>query len=217
MRKWSKEAIAQEIRKMHSDEADLNYATIAQGQVALLRAATRYFGSWRSAVEYAGLDYEEIRRYRSWTKERILESIRDLHARGEDLSWRNISTVTAPQLAAAATKRKHFGSWRGAVTAAGLDYSTIRRYREWDEESIKEQLRQLHAEGVDMNAKSMEEYDITLITAARRRFDSWDKALTAAGLDYRLIVLRKPFKRKKRAEGEAEKPARARAEVGAKS
>jgi len=29
-----------------------------------------------------------------------------------------------------------------------------------------------------------------LITAARRRFDSWDKALTAAGLDYKKIVLR---------------------------
>ncbi len=212
MRKWSKEAIAQEIRKMHTEEVDLNYATIAQEQVALLRAATRYFGSWRSAIEFAGLDYEEIRRYKSWSKERILETIRELHANGEDLSWRNISTITAPQLAAAATKRKHFGSWRGAVTAAGLDYSAIRRYREWNEETIKDQLRELHEQGVDMNAKSMEEHDITLITAARRRFDSWDKALTAAGLDYRLIVLRKPFKRKKRTESET-----APVEVGAKS
>jgi hypothetical protein len=44
----------------------------------------------------------------------------------------------------------------------------------------------------------MEEYDITLITAARRRFESWDKALTAAGLDYKKIVLRTPFKRRRR-------------------
>lgn len=198
MRKWSKDAIAEEIRKMHTEGVDLNYAMIAQEHVALLRAATRYFGSWRSAIEFAGLDYEELRRYRSWSKERILENIRELHASGEDLSWRNVSTVVAPQLAAAATKHKHFGSWRGAVTAAGLDYSTIRRYREWNEETIKDQLRQFHAQGIDMNAKSMEEHDITLITAARRRFDSWDKALTAAGLNYREIVLRKPFKRKKR-------------------
>ena len=39
-----------------------------------------------------------------------------------------------------------------------------------------------------LNAKNMEEYDITLITAARRRFDSWDKALTAAGLNWQKIV-----------------------------
>ena len=176
---------------------NLNYAHIAQDQVALLRAATRYFGSWRLAVEYAGLNYEDIRRYKTWTRDRILERIQELHAKGEDLSWRHVSTKIDPQLAAAATKRKHFGSWRGAVSAAGLDYGLIRRYREWDEDTITSQLRELHAKGVDLNAKSMEEYDITLITAARRRFDSWDKALTAAGLDYKKIVLRSPFKRRR--------------------
>lgn len=56
---------------------------------------------------------------------------------------------------------------------------------------------ELHEQGVDLNAKRMEDYDITLITAARRRFDSWDKALTAAGLDFKKIVLRAPFKRRK--------------------
>ncbi len=202
MRKWNKDTIAEEIRKVHEAGINLNYATIAEQNVALLRAATRYFGSWHAAIEYAGLDYEEIRRYRSWSKERILEEIQDLHAKGEDLSWRNVSTVIAPQLAAAATKRKHFGSWRGAVNAAGLNYSTIRRYREWDEETIKTKLKEIHEKGIDMNAKSMEAYDITLITAARRRFDSWDKALTAAGLDYKTIVLRTPFKRRKKVEAE---------------
>ena len=101
-----------------------------------------------------------------------------------------------PQLAAAATKRKHFGSWREAVAAAGLDYGQIRRYREWDEDTIKAKLRDLHDQGIDLNAKNIEDYDITLITAARRRYDSWDKALTAAGLDYKQIVLRRPFKRR---------------------
>ncbi len=209
MRKWSKDAIAEEIQKLHKAEIDLNYAAIADGQVALLRAATRYFGSWRKAVEYAELNYDEIRRYRSWTKERIVERIRDLHSGGEDLSWRFVSTQLDPQLAAAATKKKHFGSWRQAVIASGLDYSTIRRYREWDEETILRELRELSEKGIDLNAKSMESHDITLITAARRRFSSWDQALTAAGLDYRKIVLRTPFKRRSnRAETTADAPAK---------
>src|SRR5213076_2105741 len=76
-------------------------------------------------------------------------------------------------------------------------YGTIRRYREWDEETIKHRLRDLYEQGIDLNAKNMEDYDITLITAARRRFDSWDRALTAAGLDFKKIVLRTPFKRRK--------------------
>lgn len=196
MRKWSKDTIAEELRKLNEAGINLNYATIADENVALLRAATRYFGSWNSAIEYAGLDYEAIRRYRSWSKEAIIAEIRKLHEQGVDLSWRNISTNVSPQLAAASTKTKHFGSWRGAVDAAGLDYSKIRRYRQWSDEAILQEIRDLHAKGQSLNAKSMEAYDITLITAARRRFDSWDKALTAAGLDYKTIVLRTPFKRK---------------------
>lgn len=182
---------------MFDTGADLNYSAVAHNHVALLRAATRYFGSWRGAIEFSGLNYDDIRRYKTWDRDRILDRIRELHDKGEDLSWRHVSTRVDPQLAAAATKRKHFGSWRSAVSAAGLNYGQIRRYREWDEGTIKDKLRELYQQGVDLNAKYMEEYDITLITAARRRFDSWDKALTAAGLDYKQIVLRAPFKRRR--------------------
>lgn len=182
---------------MFESGENLNYANVAQDEVALLRAATRYFGSWRLAVEFAGLNYEDIRRYKTWSRDRIVERIRELSEKGEDLSWRHVSTKVDPQLAAAATKKKHFGSWRNAVVSAGLNYSQIRRYREWDENTITQRLREIHEQGIDLNAKNMEEYDITLITAARRRFESWDRALTAAGLDYKKIVLRSPFKRRK--------------------
>ena len=183
---------------------NLNYAAVAQDQVALLRAATRYFGSWRTAVEYSGLNYDDIRRYKTWSRDRIIERINELYEQGEDLSWRHVSTQVDPQLAAAATKRKHFGSWRNAVASAGLDYGKIRRYREWDADTITQKLRELHEQGIDLNAKHMEEFDITLITAARRRFDSWDRALTAAGLDFKKIVLRTPFKRRKSTKAAAE-------------
>lgn len=198
MRKWSKEAIAEEIARLHQANENLSYADVAQKHVALLRAATRYFGSWRAAIQHAGLDYESVRKYQTWTSERILDRIRELHAAGTDLSWRHVSTVVDPQLAAAATKRQHFGSWRGAIEAAGLDYSKIRRYQQWNEQTIIEKLRELHSQGVSLNAKNMEELDITLITAARRRFDSWHCALEAAGLDYKQIVLRRPFKRRRK-------------------
>ncbi len=199
MRKWSKETIAQEIVRMHQAGEDLNYAGVAQTQVALLRAATRYYGSWKGAIEASGIEYTGIRRYKSWSRERIIERIRELHAKGVDLSWRHISTQVDPQLAAAATKTKHFGSWRAAIEAAGLSYSEVRRYQKWDDVTILRRLRELHAEGANLNAKAMEERDITLITAARRRFDSWHCALAAAGLDYSKIVLRKPFKRRSKA------------------
>lgn len=194
-RKWSKESIGLEIVSMYESGENLNYSSIAATNLALLRAATRYFGSWEAAVTFAGLDYEEIRRYKSWTRERIVARIKELHAQGVDLSWRNVCLHVDAQLAAAATKKSHFGSWREALESAGLDYDSIRRYREWDDERILQQVRDLHRGGRGLNAKTMEQEDIALITAARRRFDSWHKALTAAGLDYKQIVQRAPFKR----------------------
>jgi hypothetical protein len=194
-RKWSKETIGMEIRSMYESGENLNYSSVAANNITLLRAATRYFGTWEAAVNFSGLDYSQIRRYKAWTRDRIVERIRELHAQGADLSWRNVSLTVDPQLAAAATKKSHFGSWREALEASGLDYDSIRRYREWDDERVLQMVREMHACGKGLNAKSMEQEDITLITAARRRFDSWHQALTAAGLDYRDIVQRAPFKR----------------------
>lgn len=207
MRKWDQSSIANEIAEMHRQGADLSYAAIAQDRVALLRAATRYFGSWRYAIEYAGVRYDEVRKYHSWSRERIIERIAELHRRGVDLSWRHVSAVVDPQLAAAATKRKHFGSWRKALEAAGIRYADVRRYQQWTDESILERIRERQAQGLDLNAKSVEESDITLITAARRRFDSWHRALEAAGLDYRAIVLRRPFNRRRKAASLPDEPA----------
>jgi len=194
-RKWSQKSIALEIAGMYEAGESLNYSAIATNNLSLLRAATRYFGTWEAAVNFAGLDYDSIRCYKSWTRERITARIKDLHAQGVDLSWRNVCLHVDPQLAAAATKKTHFGSWREALESAGLDYDAIRKYREWDDERILKMVRDFHTDGKELNAKNMEMEDITLITAARRRFDSWHEALTAAGLDYKQIVQRAPFKR----------------------
>jgi len=65
VRKWNKDTIGYEIRRMFEIGENLNYALSRRIQVALLRAATRYFGSWRHAIEFAGLNYEDIRRYKN--------------------------------------------------------------------------------------------------------------------------------------------------------
>src|SRR5579883_2019088 len=102
-RKWSKESIGLETVSMYESGENLNYSSVAGSNLALLRAATRYFGTWEAAVNFAGLNYDEIRRYKSWTRERIIERIRELHDQNVDLSWRNVCLNVDPQLAAAAT------------------------------------------------------------------------------------------------------------------
>ncbi len=194
-RRWSKSAIAEEVYGLYAQGDSLSYSSMSREHLALLRAATRYFGSWQEAVEFAGLNYEQVRRYQSWTRERILIRIRELHDAGADLSWRNVSTKVEPQLAAAATKKSHFGSWRAAIQAAGLNYAEIRRYKAWTNEGILDAIRDKSSRGEALNAKEMSLRDMALLTAARRRFQAWHSSLDAAGLDHRDLVQRKPAAR----------------------
>lgn len=48
-RKWNKDAIALEILSMYESGETLNYSSVAGNNLSLLRAATRYFGTWGSS------------------------------------------------------------------------------------------------------------------------------------------------------------------------
>ncbi|MCX6365314.1 MAG: hypothetical protein NTX57_01200 [Armatimonadetes bacterium] len=196
MPRWTNDTILGEILRRYETQQDLSYSGLAREDLPLLRAAVRYFGSYPLAVAAAGLDYDELRRYRSWTNERIIECLQELATQNADLSWRHVSLKLDPTLAAAAVKRHHFGSWRAALEAAGLDYDTIRRYHDWDEKEVVRRIQERHAKGEPLYAKALERQDTALITAARRRFPAWHKSLEAAGLDYTEIVLRNPSEKR---------------------
>lgn len=181
--RWSKETIGFEILRLYTAGEPLNYGEVQKNNLRLLRAAVRYFGSWQKAIEFAGLDYDQIRRYKVWTEDRIIEQIRVYHERGEDLSWRHVSTHLDPPLAAAAIRCVRFGTWEKALEAAGLDYDEIRRHKRWDDEAIVSELRRLHAEGTSLRVSDAAEERPALVAAARRRFEGWYEAIEAAGLD----------------------------------
>lgn len=209
--KWSRESIASEIRRAQASGEDLSYSGVTKNNMALLRAATRHFGGWEAAVTFAGLCYDDLRKYRVWTNERIVERIRELFGQGADLSWRQVSGKTDPGLAAAAMRAGHFGSWRAALSAAGLDYDRIRRYRHWCCEGVLRAVRARHARGQALNATALEQNDVALLTAARRRFVSWKRALAAAGVDdERVNVPSRSFARRPPAVFLARRAARSR-------
>lgn len=192
MPRWTRESILGELLRRYETEQDLSYSGMLRENLPLLRAATRYFGSYPLAIASAGLNYDELRRYRSWTNERIIERLQELATQAADLSWRHVSTKLDPTLAAAAVKAHHFGSWQKALEAAGLDYEAIRRYHDWSEAEVLYRIRERYDNGQALNAKALEKENTALITAARRRFPAWHASLQAAGLDYTDFVLRSP-------------------------
>jgi len=183
VQRWSKNEIALEILRLYTAGEELNYGSVQQKHLKLLRAATRYFGSWKGAIEFAGLNYDDIRRYRVWTEDKILATIRKYESEGKDLSWRHVSTELDPPLAAAAIRSSRFGSWQKALEEAGLDYDSIRKHRYWDDEIVVNELRELAEQGESLRVSDVTEKNPALVAAARRRFEGWYEAVEAAGFD----------------------------------
>lgn len=120
-----------------------------------------------------------------WTKQKIVEHIRKLRGKREDLSYNHMANNRSGLLSAA---NYHFGSWQKAVQAAGIDYDReVRRIPKWTRERIIETLGGLHEKGVDLswtNVCRHSEYSGMAYAAIRKsRFGSWDDALRASGIE----------------------------------
>jgi len=189
IRQWKEKGEA-----LYANHVRLNYQE-------LLAASIRYYGSWQKAVEAAGISYEAVRKYRKWSKEVIVEEIRDLATRGFDLSFRSMALSQHNSMVYAAIRPKYFGDWRAALEAAGLASEEIYRYRSWDMEGILEEIRRLQTEGADLSSKSMDESSNKLIATARRRFGNWGRALESAGINYDDIRRRRRWTRESVAQG----------------
>src|SRR5678815_895597 len=85
--KWDKASISARLRKLHRASKPLSYSGLARHHQSLLSAAAYHFGSYRKAIEKAGIDYSEVIRRPRWTKKRIIELIKQARRDGTDLHW----------------------------------------------------------------------------------------------------------------------------------
>ncbi|MEM6820850.1 MAG: hypothetical protein AAF558_02750 [Verrucomicrobiota bacterium] len=190
-RKWSARQVIEEIRKWESEGKPLYSHHVRKNFQELLAAGIRYHGSWKNAVEAAGISYDDIRKYKDWSKDLIIAKVQELHQQGVDLSFRAMMLSKYNSMVYAAIRPNHFGAWKEALAAAGLSPDEIYRYRSWDEESILDEIRELKAKGADLSSKTMDETSNPLIATARRRFGNWGNAVQKAGIDYSEIRRRR--------------------------
>jgi hypothetical protein len=182
---WDKERIKTELRKLHRAGANLSYNALAKKKQSLVSAAAYHFGSYRRAVEAAGIDYADITRRPRWTRQNIIQLIKDAKRKGEDLHW---SAVTQRRdelgkAAFASLQPRLFGRWDKALSAAGLDADEVSRYRRWDRSAVAFELRARAQEDEPLNSGALQREDSGLHAAAVRHFGSYDAALRAAKVD----------------------------------
>lgn len=122
--KWNKQKVIEELNRLHELNEELNDTNISKNHNALYNAGRKYFGSWKSAIESAGFDYEKITHFRHnfWSKEKITEKILQLYNEGVKLNDSDIARTNGDLRSIAC---KYFGSWRKAINSSGLTYNQI--------------------------------------------------------------------------------------------
>jgi hypothetical protein len=182
---WHKSSILRELSRLHKAGSDLSYNGLAKAHQALVSASAYHFGSYRRAVESAGIDYATVLRRPRWTRTAIVALIKSARRKGEKLHW---SAVTRRRdelgrAAFASLQPRLFGQWDRALKAAGLEADNISIYRRWDQKSIARKLKQLTREGQAASSGAIQSSDPGLHAAAIRHFENFDAALRAANLN----------------------------------
>ncbi|WP_428937671.1 hypothetical protein [Fontivita pretiosa] len=182
---WNKQRILGQLRKLHRMGRNISYSNLARSHPSLLSAAAYHFGSYRAAVEKAGIDYAEVSQRPRWTRQRIIALIKQARRDGQDLHWGAVIRRgdQLSRAAFAAVQPRLFGSWVRALHAAGLDADQISLYRSWNRDLIVFELRARAQQREAMNSGALQRDDPGLHAAAIRHFGSYDQALRAARLD----------------------------------
>jgi hypothetical protein len=107
------ENVLREIRRRHHEDEPLASTRIP---VSLQSAAQRHFGSWRDAIEAAGLDYKQICLRQLGSDEELMDRLRSLAQAWPQMTWLELRREPlGPSL------RSRFGSLEEAVERARID------------------------------------------------------------------------------------------------
>lgn len=144
-------------------------------------AATTLFGSWRAALEAAGLRPQQ----RRWQADEIVRAIQTwAQPHGKPPSWEEWRR-SSEHHPSAATVTRQLGCWPAALAAAGLRAHVLRRAR-WDRAAILAAVHRFQGEhGRPPRTADFAVSDERLPDpgTVRRYFGSWDRALAAAQPD----------------------------------
>ncbi len=137
---WTAARIIDTIRDFQMRGEPLNAGYISTNHKALYSESLIIFTSWNKALEAARVNREDVAIFNKWSKEKVIQTIKNLHDQGEDLSFNHMRQTHGRLVGIAITT--YFGTWENAIKATGLDYNEIRR--NWFLETFKGALFEKH-------------------------------------------------------------------------
>lgn len=125
---WTKDRIIKAIKAARKAKRDLCWSCVVKRGGPLSRAAfaairPTMFGSWARALQVAGVDADDYRRYRAWDRESVAFDLKQRYADDEGVNCGAVQSED-PGLYAAAIR--YFGSFDRALKAARLMPGKVR-------------------------------------------------------------------------------------------
>jgi hypothetical protein len=125
------------------------------------------------------------RRNKKWSEATVVAGLKAFYGRPgntpESPAPESLEVANPPLIGGA---RRVFGSLKAAMEAARLPYQ-LRPPSPWNETTLIEALRRMHAEGRDLSLAAVKDrHGGSLLGPAMHRFGSWRKAIEAAGVNY---------------------------------
>lgn len=175
---WDAGTVVETIRERHRRGQTLASSKVPR---ALSSAANRIFGSWRDAIEAAGLDYDTIALARRYSDDELLEWLRHLARTRPRMTLFDLDKHGEHAVAC----RRRWGSYEAAATATGITGWPIRlRQRAMSRAEVIQALRARHAAKLPLHIRAVRKSDggHSLILSVLHHFESWDDAIAAARL-----------------------------------
>ena len=188
-----RKGILRRIKSIDASGGSLDLATVRVKRAPLLRLAVKIFGRWSTAVRSAGVDYERHMRFARWSTTRVVSRIKERRRAGESLRYRDVEREDCGLLNAA---RRYYSSWNDALRAAGVDPEKTSAVVHWSRKRIVAEIKALQKARKPLNTASMRTINSGLLSAARRHFGAWERALKAAGCDVSRIRKRRDWDRR---------------------
>src|ERR1041384_4658120 len=175
---WDATTVVTEIKARHRQQEPL---ALSKAPKSLTCAARRIFGSWRTAIETAGLDYDSILLLRRCDDDDLLAWLRRLAQAKPRMTLYQLDKYGGHAVAC----RRRWGSLERAARAAGLVGWPVRvRRPAASREHVVRMIRKWNKAGrsLELSIVRTTPGGHYLINSAFHHFPTWNRAIKAAGL-----------------------------------
>lgn len=175
---WDAHTVLETIKARHKGELPL---ASSKAPKALTCAARRIFGSWRDAVEAAGINYDSVLLLHRVGDDELCDWLRALARRKPDMTLNELDRHGEH----AVVVRRRWGSFEVAAKAAGIVGWPLRmRRRAMSRAAVLRALRDWNAARRPLSLESVRRTagGYYLINSVFHHFSTWKDGLAAAGL-----------------------------------